>query len=59
MLKTEKEKYTCAVYSAKDETGHVHCHECPLRRSYGEYSFHCKANSHYDKETKEWEYDKE
>lgn len=58
MLKTDKEKSICEKYSKRDETGHVHCHDCPLvKGDYRFYDFRCKANSHYDRMTKEWEYD--
>ena len=30
MKLTENEKRICKKYSAYDETGHVHCYECPL-----------------------------
>ena len=30
MLKTDRDKRICAKYGARDETGHVHCTECPL-----------------------------
>lgn len=57
MLKTDREKQICNKYGAYDDTGHVHCSECPLCKSQGSYDFRCKANSHYNKHTKEWEYD--
>lgn len=30
MRLTKEEKETCKKYSARDEEGFVHCHECPL-----------------------------
>jgi hypothetical protein len=58
MITNNREQKICDKYSAYDETGYVHCNECPLRKSEGNYDFRCKANSHYDRQTKEWEYDK-
>lgn len=55
-LKSEKEMKTCSKYSARDETGFVHCHECPL--VVDAYNLMCKANSHYDKHKKQWVIDK-
>lgn len=58
MITTKKDKKICEKYSAYDKTGHVHCSKCPLRRnSLESYDFRCKANSHYNRKTKEWEYD--
>ena len=58
MITTEKDKRICEKYSTRDETGHVHCKECPLWRGVDwHYDFRCKANSHYNRKTKEWEYD--
>lgn len=57
-LTTEREKKICEKYRAYDETGHVHCFECPLnKRTDDKYDFRCKGNSHYNRQTKEWEYD--
>lgn len=41
MKLTPKEQEICDKYSAYDETGHVHCIECPLaiRKEY--YNFEC------------------
>ena len=56
MLKTEREKAICQEYGSQDETGHVHCAECPLRcypndkLTYGM----CKATCHYDERWGEW-----
>ena len=30
MRLTKEEKEICKKYSTYDDTGHVHCHECPL-----------------------------
>ena len=30
MKLTEEEKAICKKYSARDEHGYVHCHDCPL-----------------------------
>lgn len=58
MLTSKYEKRVCDKYSAYDETGHVHCNECPLHKGNpNAYDFRCKANSHYDRRTGEWEYD--
>ena len=44
--------------SQYDKNNHVHCDECPLRKGYPtQYDFRCKANSHYNRHTREWEYD--
>lgn len=57
MITNEREKRICDKYSAYDSHGFVHCKECPLSKSRGDYDFRCKANSHYNRRTKEWEYD--
>ena len=58
MITNSKEQKICDKFSAYDDTGHVHCFECPLRKDTGNrYDFRCKANSHYDRHTREWEYD--
>ena len=54
MLKNDKDRRTCERYGARDETGHVHCTECPLNVSKYVWDFMCKANSHYDRHLKEW-----
>ena len=44
MKLTEKEKEICERYSARDETGHVHCNECPLNIGYpARWEFMCYA----------------
>lgn len=50
---TQKEKEICKKYSARDENGFVHCKECPLVVDAD--GFMCKANSRYNRRTKEWE----
>jgi hypothetical protein len=58
MITNKREQKICDKYSAYDETGHVHCNECPLSKGDPRsYDFRCKANSHYNKYTSEWEYD--
>lgn len=58
MLTNDRERNICAKYGARDETGHVHCRECPLIKGYPDsYDFRCKANSHYNHHTKDWEWD--
>lgn len=60
MLTNDRERKICAKYSARDEEGYVHCSECPLTKGNPkQYDFRCKANSHYDRHTGEWEYDEE
>ena len=59
MLKTEREKRICAKYSAYDDTGHVHCNECPLRVVDWKSDLMCKATAHYDRRKREWVYDHE
>lgn len=56
-LTNKREKAICKKYSTYDETDHVHCSSCPLRKGQGNYDFRCKANSHYNRQIKEWEYD--
>lgn len=60
MLTNDRERKICAKYSARDKEGYVHCNECPLTKGNPkQYDFRCKANSHYDRHTGEWEYDGE
>ena len=54
MITNEREQKICDKYKARDEKGFVHCNECPLSK--GEDA-KCKATSHYNRKTKEWEYD--
>ena len=55
MTLTEEEKKICKQYSARDEDGYVHCHECPLV-AYRQYAM-CKANM-TAKEWREYETDR-
>ena len=58
MITNPKEQKICDKFSAYDDTGHVHCFECPLvKGNPNRYDFRCKANSHYNRRTREWEYD--
>ena len=59
MLTNDRERAICKRYSARDETGTVHCKECTLRKSKDRYDFQCKANSHYDRHDRQWKYDEE
>lgn len=56
MILNQKQQKICNKYIARDEAGYVHCYECPLRKGTDGYDFHCAANSHYDRRTREWEY---
>lgn len=58
MITNKKEQKICDKYSSRDKDGKVHCKECPLNKGNPKsYDFRCKANSHYDRHTKEWEWD--
>ena len=58
MITTARDQKICDKYRMHDDAGYVHCYECPLGKGVaGSYDFRCKANSHYDRHTKEWEYD--
>ena len=58
MLTNDRERKICAKYSARDDTGHVHCHKCPLNKGNPEaWDFRCKATCHYNRHTGEWEPD--
>jgi hypothetical protein len=58
MITNKHEQKNCDKYSAYDEAGLVHCFECPLAKGcWLQYDFRCKANSHYDRHTGEWEWD--
>lgn len=60
MITNEREQKICDKYSAYDETGHVHCHECPLRKGdFSQHDFRCKKWCHYNRKTGEWEPDEE
>lgn len=57
MITNEHDQKICNKYSQTDENGKVHCKECPLSKSQGTYDFRCKANSHYNRKSHEWEPD--
>lgn len=59
MLTSEREKRICDRYGKVHKDGCVHCFECPLRKGDGRYVLMCKATAHYNRHTKEWEYDEE
>lgn len=50
---TKEEERICKKYH---KGNFVHCNDCPLRVGKGAYDFRCKANSVYNRKTKEWEY---
>lgn len=54
MLKTEKDKRTCEFYSQRDDTGKVHCSECPLALKEVAPWGACKACFHYDRKNRQW-----
>ena len=55
MLKSEKQMEICKKYSTRDLNGYVHCKDCPL--VVGNQFAMCRANSHYDRKSKEWVFD--
>ena len=58
MILNQKDQKICDKYSAYDNSGRVHCWECPLiKGDPSQYDFRCKANSHYNRKTQVWEYD--
>ena len=58
MITTARDQTICDKYRMRDDVGYVHCYECPLRKGIpGSYDFRCKANSHYNRHSGEWEYD--
>ena len=57
MLTTDHERKICETYGSRGLSGKVLCDWCPLKKGSGHYDFRCKANSHYNRKTKEWEYD--
>lgn len=60
MLTNERERKICEKYITRDERRKVHCNECPLAKGdVRHWDFRCKANSHYDRKTMEWEFDDE
>lgn len=57
-ITNRREQAICDAHSTYDSTGHVNCNNCPLLKGNpNSYDFRCKANSHYNRRTKEWEYD--
>ena len=57
MILNQKDQKICDKYSTHDNSGRVHCWECPLiKGNPSQYDFRCKANSHYNRKTHEWEY---
>lgn len=58
MITTDREKAICEKYSAYDKNNRVNCNECPLSKGNPtQYDFRCKANGHYNRHTRAWEYD--
>jgi hypothetical protein len=58
MITSLRDKRICDMYGKRDNKDKVHCNQCPLRKSTGSWDFRCKANSHYNRSTGEWEYDR-
>lgn len=59
MITNPKEQKICDKYSKRDKYGNVHCSECSLvKGNPKQYDFRCKANSHYNRSTGEWELDR-
>jgi len=54
MLTNDREREICNKYSKQDETGHVHCCDCPLVRPSPYSDLSCKATAHYDRHLREW-----
>lgn len=52
MKLTPKEQEICDKYSSYDETGHVHCTECPLTLDI-KYCEYCECYATIDGRTKE------
>ena len=50
---TEKQEKICAQYSARDESGKVHCCDCPLVVEREEML--CRRNAVYNRKTRQWE----
>jgi hypothetical protein len=61
LLTNEQEKRICKKYSAYDDTGHVHCNDCPLNYKHydGMDYLECKYYMHYNRHTRKWEPDEE
>lgn len=50
---TEKQGKICAQYSAQDDSGKVHCCDCPL--VVDREMMMCKKNAVYNRKTRKWE----
>ena len=50
---TEKQEKICAQYSAQDDSGKVHCCDCPL--VVDREMMMCKKNAVYNRRTRRWE----
>ena len=50
---TEKQGKICAQYSARDDSGKVHCCDCPL--VVDREMMMCKKNAMYNRRTRRWE----
>lgn len=57
MITNQREQKICDRYSTRGKDGKVRCCVCPLRKGEGDYDSRCKANSHYNRQAREWEYD--
>ena len=58
MITNPKEQKICDKYGARGADGNTSCDKCPLGKgAVSCYDFRCKANSHYNRHTREWEYD--
>lgn len=58
MITNDRDRKICEKYSKYDINNRVRCRECPLAKGNPDgYDFRCKANSHYNRKTQEWEYD--
>lgn len=58
MLTNDREREVCEKHRARDKYGKVHCNDCPLNKGdFAHWDFRCKANSHYNRSKREWEYD--
>ena len=50
---TEKQKKICTQHSARDESGKVHCCDCPL--VVDREAMLCRRNAAYNRITRRWE----
>lgn len=50
---TEKQKKICTQHSARDESGKVHCCDCPLVLD--REMMMCRRNAVYNRKTRRWE----